>query len=58
MLRACIDSGACKSFALLGITDKESWYNELCCPASEPLPFDNSYQPKPAFWALREALLL
>jgi endo-1,4-beta-xylanase len=58
MLRACIESGVCKSFALLGITDKETWYNELCCPASDPLPFDDNYQAKPAFWALREALLL
>jgi endo-1,4-beta-xylanase len=58
MLRACIESNVCKSFALLGVTDKETWYNELCCPASDPLPFDDNYQPKPAFWAMREALLL
>lgn len=58
MLRACVESGVCKSFALLGITDKETWYNELCCPASNPLPFDDNYNPKPAFWAMREALRL
>lgn len=56
MLRACIESAVCHSFALLGITDKETWYNELGNPASDPLPFDDNYQPKPAFWALREAL--
>lgn len=56
MLRACIESAVCHSFALLGITDKESWYNELGTPAADPLPFDNNYQPKPAFWAMRESL--
>lgn len=56
MLRACIESAVCRSFALLGITDKETWYNELGNPRSDPLPFDDHYQPKPAFWALREAL--
>jgi endo-1,4-beta-xylanase len=29
MMRACIESEVCHSFALLGITDKETWYNYL-----------------------------
>ncbi len=56
MVRACIESKACPSFAILGISDKESWYNELGVKGAMPLPFDKTYQPKPAYYKLREAL--
>jgi len=57
MMRACIESKVCPSFALLGITDKETWYNYLPgTPNSNPLPFDADYKPKPAFYSLRAAL--
>ncbi len=57
MMRACIESGYCHSFALLGITDKETWYNYLGLPDARPLPFDDKYRPKPAFFSLRDALM-
>lgn len=56
MTRACIESKVCPSFAELGITDKDSWYNEIGIKNAYPLPFDGKYRPKPAFYALREAL--
>lgn len=57
MMRACIESKTCHSFAILGITDKETWYNYLgSVPDARPLPFDSRYNPKPAFYALRRAL--
>ena len=56
MLSACLASEHCVSFSLLGITDKESWYNDLGIPNAQPLPFDNNYRAKPAFFGLREAL--
>lgn len=57
MMRACIESKVCPSFALLGITDKETWYNYLPgVPDSRPLMFDKNYRPKPAFYSLRDAL--
>ncbi len=55
--RACIESEVCHSLALLGITDKDSWYNEMGVPHAIPLMFDGNYKPKPAFFGLREALL-
>lgn len=58
MTRACIEAGDCHSFSQLGITDKETWYNYMG-PASanaQPLMFDKKYQPKPAFFAFRNAL--
>lgn len=56
MMRACIESKVCKSFAILGITDKETWYNHMGLPDARPLPFDKEYKPKPAFYSLRSAL--
>jgi endo-1,4-beta-xylanase len=57
MTRACIESQVCHSFSILGITDKETWYNYMgpSSADSRPLPFDDKYQPKPAFWSLRDA---
>ncbi len=56
MMRACIESKVCKSFAVLGITDKETWYNYMDIEAAKPLLFDENYQPKQSFYSLREAL--
>jgi endo-1,4-beta-xylanase len=56
MMRACIESKNCHSFSLLGITDKETWYNYLGLPDARPLLFDRKYQPKPAYYELRRAL--
>jgi endo-1,4-beta-xylanase len=56
MARACIESKVCNSFSILGITDKESWYNYLGLDESRPLLFDKTYKPKPAFYSLRSAL--
>lgn len=56
MMRACIESKVCHSFAILGITDKETWYNYFGLPNARPLPFDVNYDPKPAFYSLRAAL--
>lgn len=57
MLRACLETDGCKSFALLGVTDKETWYNYMDGVKDPmPLPFDEKYAPKPAFDAMRKAL--
>ncbi len=55
--KACIESKVCHSYALLGITDAETWYNYLPgVTDARPLPFDRKYKPKPAFYELRRAL--
>lgn len=56
MLRACLESKVCPSFSILGITDKETWYNYLGVMGAMPLPFDKDYNPKPAYYALHHAL--
>lgn len=56
MMRACIEAEKCRSFSILGITDRESWYNHIGLKNPRPLPFDENYQPKPAYYSLRAAL--
>lgn len=56
MMRACIETDGCNSFAYLGITDKETWYNYMGIADPRPLMFDKDYNPKPAFWSTRTAL--
>jgi len=58
MMRACIESKVCHSFALLGITDKETWYNYMgpATAGARPLMFDENYYPKQAYYSFRTAL--
>ncbi len=56
MMRACIESKVCHSFAYLGITDAETWYKHIGLKDPRPLMFDEKYRPKPAFFSTRTAL--
>jgi endo-1,4-beta-xylanase len=56
MVRACIESRVCPSFSILGITDKETWYNYMDVKNADPLPFDDKYKPKPAYYGLFDGL--
>jgi endo-1,4-beta-xylanase len=56
MVRACIESRVCPSFSILGITDKETWYNYIGSNKANPLPFDRNYNPKPAYYSIYDAL--
>jgi endo-1,4-beta-xylanase len=61
MMEACLESGVCDSFATWDISDATSW---ISCTAkgclneknADPLMFDPSYAPKPAYFAVRDAL--
>jgi len=59
MVEACLEVGndICKDFGLLGITDKQSWYRGIGINDAIPLSFDKNYNPKPAFFAIRDALV-
>jgi len=61
IIEACLQSGVCTSFATWGISDSASWLTceYLWCLGeanAAPLMFDASFHPKPAFFAVREAL--
>ncbi len=68
MMSACIEAGNCIAFSTWGVSDAYSWITCLgegwyCAvypgpmPDAAPLLFDTSFQPKPAYFAVRDALL-
>jgi endo-1,4-beta-xylanase len=61
MMEACLESGVCQSFTTWGVSDSTSW---ITCPwdgcvkflDADPLMFDREFRPKPAYYAVRDAL--
>jgi endo-1,4-beta-xylanase len=51
MATVCLNFSACKAIVTWGVTDRFSWI-----PGGTPLLFDRAYRPKPAYYALMEAL--
>jgi endo-1,4-beta-xylanase len=56
VVAACVAEPACQSVTFWGFTDKHSWIHSFFGP-DDPLLFDESYRPKPAFFGVRDALL-
>ena len=61
VLAACLESGVCTSFTTWGISDIDSWVTctEGWCaniPDGDPLLFDRTLSPKPAYFAVQEIL--
>lgn len=58
MVGACVEIGphACPNFGFLGLVDRQSWYNGISIHDAYPLMFNDDYTPKPAFFAVRDAL--
>ena len=64
MLEACLESNVCESFSTWGVSDATSWLTQPCSgsgcinePDAAPLMFDHDYNPKPAYFAVRDVLL-
>ena len=51
---ACAASPACYALSTWGFTDKYTWIDNFF--PDDPLPLDDLYRPKPAWFALRDAL--
>jgi endo-1,4-beta-xylanase len=59
IVRAALESGVCRRITTFGFVDPFSWLfstPELQSVSEAPLLFDEAYQAKPAFFALRDAL--
>jgi endo-1,4-beta-xylanase len=57
LLSACLDVAACTGVTFWGFTDAHTWTEGTFGDDPVPLPFDESYARKPAYYAAREALL-
>ena len=52
---ACVVEPACEAITFWGFTDRYSWINADADP-DDPLPFDRSYMPKPAYDGVLDGL--
>ncbi len=56
MLQTCLSVTACTAFVMWGFTDAHSWIPAFTGRPDYPLIFDALYRPKPAYFALVQAL--
>jgi endo-1,4-beta-xylanase len=57
LARACVSQPRCRGFTVWGLDDAHSWVPGAYPGAGAALPFDGDLRPKPAFTALRDALM-
>lgn len=59
MLSTCLANPYCQTFIVWGVSDRFSWLRQASFvnnPTVKPLLFDENYQSKPAYFAVKEAL--
>lgn len=56
ILKSCLIVKNCTAFVTWGVTDRYSWIVGLTGKQDAPLIFDESYRPKPAYYALKQVL--
>jgi endo-1,4-beta-xylanase len=57
MFEVCLSAENCKAFVMWGFTDRYSWIPSFFEGYGSALIFDDSYGPKPAYYALWRFLL-
>ncbi len=58
LIEACLAAPRCGSITWWGVNDGASWLNWFLAPGLAPLLFDDALEPKPAYFAAKEALLV
>ncbi|MBA4494547.1 endo-1,4-beta-xylanase [Paenactinomyces guangxiensis] len=56
LMDTCLRVKGCESFTVWGFTDAHSWVPGWFTGQGAATPFDESYRPKPAYFALRDEL--
>jgi GH35 family endo-1,4-beta-xylanase len=59
LLNTCLANPYCHTFVVWGVTDRFSWLRQASFvnnPTVKPLLFSDTYEPKPAYLAVKEAL--
>jgi len=56
MLATCLAAANCHTFVMWGFTDADSWIPSYFPGYGAATPFDSTYNPKPAYFGLRDAL--
>lgn len=57
MASACLAVEACKRITFWGFTDRHTWIDSFFGPDLAPLPLDEDYKRKPAYFGLMDGLL-
>lgn len=52
----CLEVSGCSGVTVWGVTDAYSWVPDHFEGEGAALPIDENYEPKPAYWAIHEAL--
>jgi endo-1,4-beta-xylanase len=56
VVRACLAVSQCARITTWGFTDRYTWFDSFFSPDLDPLPLDEDYARKPAWYAMRDAL--
>lgn len=56
ILTTCLAASNCKAFTIWDFSDAHSWIPSTFPGFGAALIFDEDYEPKPAYWAIRDAL--
>ncbi|CEM06601.1 unnamed protein product [Vitrella brassicaformis CCMP3155] len=51
LLRICLEEPNCTGYVMWGVSDRATWLR-----GAYPLIYDGNFQPKPAYWAMRDTL--
>ncbi len=57
VINACLSVPDCRRITMWGFTDRYTWFDSFFGPGLDPLPFDEEYGRKPAYFGIYEALL-
>ncbi|CAL9513431.1 Exoglucanase_xylanase [Nocardiopsis dassonvillei] len=56
VFQACMAVDGCGGVTVWGVSDAHSWIPDVFPGQGDALPYDHRYEPKPAYWAMHEAL--